>query len=124
MRSGKRKITNIAQTSLEYAVVIAVIVAALLAMQAYIKRGFMGRLKGVADELGQQYDYNNTSGTHNLFYLTNATTIVQTKNEIQLGFNLTTGLPVNLSADVFGSETNSTLNNSTVNEAFNETTSR
>ena len=43
------------QSTLEYAVVIAVVVIALLAMQIYIRRGFSGRLKEAADSVGQQY---------------------------------------------------------------------
>lgn len=40
-----------AQSTLEYAILIAVVVAAVLAMSAYIKRGMQGRLKAGADEL-------------------------------------------------------------------------
>jgi len=41
-----------AQTMLEYAVLICVIVAATVAMNTYFKRAFQGKLKGVADEVG------------------------------------------------------------------------
>lgn len=44
-----------AQSTLEYAVVVVVIVAALLAMQIYLKRAMQGRLRQAADEAGQQY---------------------------------------------------------------------
>ncbi len=40
-----------AQSTLEYAILIAVAIAAVLAMSAYIKRGIQGRLKANADEL-------------------------------------------------------------------------
>ena len=40
----------------EYAVMIAVVIAALLAMNIYIKRGVVGRLRGVVDSVGEQYD--------------------------------------------------------------------
>jgi len=43
---GKR-----AQTTIEYAVLIGVIVAGLIAMQVYLRRGMQGRLKASADEM-------------------------------------------------------------------------
>ena len=56
------------QSTLEYALVIAVIVAALVAMQTYIKRGFQGKLKQSTDDVGEQfspgastYEYTSTS---------------------------------------------------------------
>jgi hypothetical protein len=45
---------------MEYAVLIAAICAAVIAMQFYMKRGVSGRLKQGADEVGQQFDYNKT----------------------------------------------------------------
>ncbi|MFH1655892.1 MAG: hypothetical protein ABH954_04720 [Candidatus Omnitrophota bacterium] len=44
-----------AQSTLEYAIVIAVIVAALIAMQIFIRRGYMGSLKEGADSMGPQF---------------------------------------------------------------------
>ncbi len=44
------------QTSLEYSVMILVIIGALIAAQNYIKRGLQGRWKAHVDELGEQYD--------------------------------------------------------------------
>ncbi len=44
------------QSTLEYAIVVAVIVGGLLAMQYYIKRGWEGRLKGAADNMGEQFE--------------------------------------------------------------------
>ena len=50
-----------AQSVLEYAIVIFAIIAALLAMQVYIRRGLQGRLRQGADELSvQQYAPKNT----------------------------------------------------------------
>lgn len=49
-----------AQSTLEYAVVIAVVVAALIAMQAYIKRGMQGKLKQASDDIGEQYSPGRT----------------------------------------------------------------
>jgi uncharacterized protein (UPF0333 family) len=49
-----------AQSTLEYAVVIAVVVAGLIAMQAYIKRGMQGKLKQASDDIGEQYSPGRT----------------------------------------------------------------
>lgn len=44
------------QSTLEYALLIAAVVAGLLVMQMYVKRGMSGRVKSASDELGEQYD--------------------------------------------------------------------
>ena len=54
------------QTAVEYAVLLAVLVAALLAMQIYMKRGVSGRLREAADSIGEQYAPRNTTGNFTL----------------------------------------------------------
>src|SRR5580658_8721304 len=49
------------QSTLEYAVLIVVIIGALLTLQVYIKRGVQGRLKSSADDVGDQYSDGNTN---------------------------------------------------------------
>ena len=49
------------QSSVEYAVLIIVIIGALLAIQVYIKRGVQGRLKSATDDIGDQYSPGNTN---------------------------------------------------------------
>src|SRR5208282_1146293 len=49
------------QSTLEYAVLIVVIIGALLTIQTYIKRGVQGRLKSAADDIGDQYSDGNTN---------------------------------------------------------------
>ena len=44
-----------AQSTVEYAVLAAVVVGALLAMQIYIKRGAMGKMKSATDSIGEQF---------------------------------------------------------------------
>lgn len=44
-----------AQSTLEYAIVVACVVAALLGMQFYLRRGIQGRLRAAGDEVGEQY---------------------------------------------------------------------
>lgn len=52
-----------AQSTLEYAVVVACVVAAILAMQIYIKRGTQGRLRQASDEIGEQYSPTATTSS-------------------------------------------------------------
>lgn len=44
------------QTSLEYVVLLIILMGAFLGMQNYMKRGVQGRWKASVDELGDQYD--------------------------------------------------------------------
>lgn len=54
------------QSTVEYAVVIAVIIAALLAMQIYMKRGTMGKLRDASDQIGEQFDPKTADYTANV----------------------------------------------------------
>ncbi len=49
------------QSTLEYAVLIIIVIGALLSVQVYIKRGIQGRLKSAADDIGSQYSDGNTN---------------------------------------------------------------
>ncbi|OGX28314.1 MAG: hypothetical protein A2705_02165 [Omnitrophica WOR_2 bacterium RIFCSPHIGHO2_01_FULL_52_10] len=49
------------QSTLEYAVLIIIIIGALLSIQVYIKRGIQGRLKGATDDIGDQFSPGNTN---------------------------------------------------------------
>lgn len=51
----KRDFSRRAQGMLEYSMVIACVVAALLTMQYYIKRAIQGRVRESADTIGEQY---------------------------------------------------------------------
>jgi hypothetical protein len=62
-----------AQTTLEYAILIGVIVAGLIAMQVYIKRGYQGKLKESADSMGQQFSPGNTVTHYTITSATNST---------------------------------------------------
>lgn len=48
-----------AQSTLEYAVLIIIVIGALLAIQNYIKRGVSGRLRQASDDIGDQYSVGN-----------------------------------------------------------------
>ncbi len=51
------------QSVLEYAMIIAVVVGALLAIQIYMKRGLQGRLRESSDQIGEQFDAEKTTIT-------------------------------------------------------------
>ncbi len=49
------------QSILEYAILLAVVIAALLIMQAFVKRGVSGGLKESADKMGEQFSAGGTT---------------------------------------------------------------
>jgi uncharacterized protein (UPF0333 family) len=61
------------QSTLEYAIIIAVVIAGLIAMQFYIKRGQQGRLRSATDDMGKQFDPLNTTGSTTTNYSSNST---------------------------------------------------
>jgi uncharacterized protein (UPF0333 family) len=77
------------QSTLEYAVLIVVIIGALLSIQVYMKRGIQGRLKSAADDIGDQYSDGNTnviettiknSSTEEAFNAGNSTYVITNAN--------------------------------------------
>jgi len=62
-----------AQTTLEYAILIGVIVAGLIAMQVYLKRGFQGKVKESADSMGTQFSPGYTTSDYTTHNVTNST---------------------------------------------------
>src|SRR4030042_5192763 len=64
-----------AQSTLEYALLIAVVVGSLLYMQNYLKRSMQGRLQKIGDQIGDQYSPGLTF--RNTTTLTTAAKIVQ-----------------------------------------------
>jgi Flp pilus assembly pilin Flp len=48
------------QSTLEYAIIIAVVVAALVGMQVYMKRGLQGKIKEATDQIGEQFSPDHT----------------------------------------------------------------
>ena len=49
------------QSTVEYAVLIIIVIAALLTIQNYIKRGLQGRMKQATDDIGDQFSPGNTN---------------------------------------------------------------
>ncbi|MCP3685697.1 MAG: hypothetical protein GY861_23875 [bacterium] len=60
------------QSTVEYAVLIAIVIAALISIQMYIKRGVQGRLKSAADDIGDQYSTGNTNYSRRVHTLGNS----------------------------------------------------
>jgi Flp pilus assembly pilin Flp len=58
MRKG---LSRRGQSTLEYAVLIVVIIAALVAMQVYLKRGVQGRMRESTDQIGEQFSPGYTT---------------------------------------------------------------
>lgn len=55
-----------AQSTVEYAMIIAVVVGGLLLMQHYVRRGLAGRYKSSSDDLGEQFDPSAYSADFNV----------------------------------------------------------
>ncbi len=49
------------QSTVEYAVLIVVVIGALLAMQQYLKRGLSGSVKSSSDQIGEQFSPGNVN---------------------------------------------------------------
>ena len=64
------------QSTLEYAVLIIIVIGALLSIQVYIKRGVQGRLRQAADDIGDQYSAGNMN-------IRRVTTVVSNSTEVQ-----------------------------------------
>ncbi|MDD3296159.1 MAG: hypothetical protein PHU64_02245 [Candidatus Omnitrophica bacterium] len=60
-----------AQSTLEYALLIGVVVGALLAMQNYLKRSVQGRMQVIGDQMGDQYSPGMTHRYENMAMSTN-----------------------------------------------------
>jgi cytoskeletal protein RodZ len=48
------------QSTLEYAILIVIVIGALMSIQFYLKRGVQGRFKSATDDIGDQFSPGNT----------------------------------------------------------------
>lgn len=75
-----------AQSALEYVVFIAILVAALIAMQTYFKRGIQGRLRSQAEELSGGTFYSlgatNANSTVNRTIIENSRSYSENNTDI------------------------------------------
>ena len=54
------------QSTMEYAVLLAIVAAALIAMNVYVKRGIQGRLRDLADQISPtHYEQGRTESVYN-----------------------------------------------------------
>jgi uncharacterized protein (UPF0333 family) len=61
-----KKINKRGQSTLEYGVLIAVVVGALIAMSVYMKRGLQGRIRASTDDIGEQFSATNTGTNYTI----------------------------------------------------------
>ncbi len=57
----RRKFSKKGQSTLEYAILILIVIVALLAMQTYLKRGIQGRMRESSENIGQAYSPGYTT---------------------------------------------------------------
>jgi hypothetical protein len=116
-----------AQSTLEYAVVIICVVAALIAMQIYFKRAKEGNLRQAADSLGEQYAPTRTTGNATIVSYSSTRETTKTISEGQAHQN-NPDIDYNFDGDnnfnewdVYATEVESKLEESTNNQTKNET---
>jgi len=73
------------QSTLEYVILTGFVVAALIAMGVYMKRGIQGKLRESTDSVGEQYSSGNTTSVY-----TTKTNIRQKEDMISGGQTTTT----------------------------------
>lgn len=61
-RINQRRTNKRGQSTLEYAILIVIVIGALLSIQFYIKRGIQGRMKSATDDISYQFSPGNTNG--------------------------------------------------------------
>lgn len=110
MNKKHRFLKTDAQSTTEYAVLVACIVAAVIGMQIYLKRGIQGRLRQAGDEVGQQYSATGTEST-----ITTTTNSTWTINQSLIELTNSTGSPIkdSYNLSIGGLETNTTFNENT-----------
>lgn len=75
------------QSVFEMSLLLVLIVAALIAMQVYLKRSIQGHLRSSADAIGEQYDPTKTASDFVMNHVTNVTTTSTSDVEFSAGFN-------------------------------------
>lgn len=75
------------QSTVEYALIIAIVVAGLLAMQFYVKRGYSGRLKSASDDMGDAYDPAKYTATFKVLSKSDTTQTMTKDTTVQTDYN-------------------------------------
>jgi len=86
------------QSTLEYAILIIIIIGALLSIQVYIKRGVQGRLKGAADDIGDQFSVGNTN------QVKYTTTVAQSRDTFEEGITKSELTQDEVTTDIMNSD--------------------
>jgi len=73
--------TRRGQSIMETAILFMVVFFAFLAMMVYIKRSVQGRLRGDADSIGQQYDFQRTTSDMKSVFSSHVTTNTKTQEQ-------------------------------------------
>ena len=94
---------NKGQGVIEYSLVIACIVAALLSMQYYLKRAVQGRVRESADAIGEQYAPRHTNSAITITHIGNSE-IDTTEVERDGVFGLETTINTNETTQRTGNE--------------------
>ena len=89
------------QSILEYAILFALVVAALAIMSFYIKRAYQGRLKQGSDEISTQYSPGHTTSL--------VTTVTESTSKTYTGGKTAEGVPVTENMTVTQSSSKSTF---------------
>ena len=102
-----------AQSTLEYAILIGVVVGALLSMQNFLKRSLQGKLQSVSDNLGDPYSPGLTNRTE-----TSNSTVDKTVETTTYGITNVVAQTGITKTEVFGAKqtTSSTRNLAPLNE--------
>lgn len=90
----RKSLSKRGQSTLEYAVLIVVIIAALVAMQVYLKRGIQGRMRESSDQIGEQFSPGYTVSNRTTYTAANTREITDqwsTATEIINQFQNRTG---------------------------------
>ncbi len=61
---------RLGQSTAEYAIVIAIVIAAAIAMQTYVKRGIQAKVKAAVDHKIAGYGLGNAKDQYEPYYLT------------------------------------------------------
>ncbi|MFC1594075.1 hypothetical protein ACFL38_01985 [Candidatus Omnitrophota bacterium] len=72
---------RMAQSLLEYAILLAVLIAAFMLLQAIIKRGFSGSVKEASERMGRQWSPSNTTSEQERVPTADLVTIEETGTE-------------------------------------------
>jgi len=102
---NRRLIRAKAQSLVEYAVVIACIIAALLAMQHYLKRGLQGRLKVASDSISEEHYASDNIESETETKLTTKTEITQKEVAVKDGSGKEMTMPNYSNLPITGVET-------------------